>query len=108
MFQLEVAQASSRVSKVTLSCPEEKSTFHERLDGTFFWAMIDKIMVLQLVVPDFDWPDFYCFSFLEWFPLHLQNIDESIIVIRNNKNKVFHFLGFANQRKTATFKGFTW
>ena len=51
MIQLEVAQASSRVSKVTLSCPEEKATFHERLDGTFFWAMIDKIMVLQLLVP---------------------------------------------------------
>ena len=54
------------------------------------------------------WLDFYCFSFLEWFPLHLQHIDESIIVIRDNKNEIFHFLGFANQRKTATFKGFTW
>ena len=36
MNQLEVAQASSRVSKVTLSCPEGKLTFHERSDGFFF------------------------------------------------------------------------
>ena len=51
MIQVDVAQASRRVSKVTLSCPEGKSTFHERSEGTFFWAMIDQIMVLQLLVP---------------------------------------------------------
>ena len=36
MIQLEVAQESIRVSKVTLSCPEGKLTFHERSDGFFF------------------------------------------------------------------------
>lgn len=54
------------------------------------------------------WLDFCCFSFIEWLPLQMQHIDESIIVIRNNKNDIFHFLGFTNQRKTTTFKGYTW